>query len=161
MTPIKSQISQYRQKFVQAESLNINTMGEVFLTFTMVQKIMTEFSDAATEKEKFAVVTKAEFRLLKNNANNILYILRIIAFSANGFGRQAYAHLMKLQSLLNRVLIAVGNHDRCRAGRELHVVFNIPYVFGYITKFCGTQAEVILNNVNPNVRRLDKEHAVA
>jgi hypothetical protein len=40
------------------------------LVFTMVQQIMTELSGAATEKEKFAVITKAVFRLLKNNANN-------------------------------------------------------------------------------------------
>jgi hypothetical protein len=36
----------------------------------MVQQIMPKLSGAATEKEKVAVITKAVFRLLKNNANN-------------------------------------------------------------------------------------------
>jgi hypothetical protein len=31
---------------------------------------MTELSGASTEKEKIAVINKAVFRLLKNNANN-------------------------------------------------------------------------------------------
>jgi hypothetical protein len=35
----------------------------------MVQQIMTELSGAVTEKENVAVITKAVFRLLKNNAN--------------------------------------------------------------------------------------------
>jgi hypothetical protein len=32
------------------------------------------------------------------------------------------------------------------------VAFNIPYVFDYVIKLCRTQAEEILNRVNPNVR---------
>jgi hypothetical protein len=31
------------------------------------------------------------------------------------------------------------------------VAFKIPYVYDYVTKLCGTQAEVILNHVHPNV----------
>jgi hypothetical protein len=34
----------------------------------------------------------------------------------------------------------------------MHVAFNIPYVYDYITKLCRTQAEVILNHRNPIVR---------
>jgi hypothetical protein len=34
----------------------------------------------------------------------------------------------------------------------MHVAFKIPYVYDYITKLRRTQAEVILNHVNPNVR---------
>jgi hypothetical protein len=32
------------------------------------------------------------------------------------------------------------------------VAFKIPYVYEYITELCRTEAEVILNHVNPNVR---------
>jgi hypothetical protein len=32
------------------------------------------------------------------------------------------------------------------------VAFKIPYVYDYITKLCSTQAEIILNQVNPNER---------
>jgi hypothetical protein len=42
----------------------------MFLAFVLVQQVMAEFSGAATEKEKVVVITKAVFRLLKNNANN-------------------------------------------------------------------------------------------
>jgi hypothetical protein len=63
----------------------------------------------------------------------------------------ADAHVLKLQRLQNRVLRAPGKLDRCTPVRELHVAFKISYVYGYITKFCRTQGEVILNHVNPNV----------
>jgi hypothetical protein len=35
---------------------------------------------------------------------------------------------------------------------ELHVVFKIPYLYDYATQLCRTQAEVIPNHINPNVR---------
>jgi hypothetical protein len=44
-----------------------------------------------------------------------------------------------------------GNLVRCPPVRELHVAFKIPYMCDYVTKLCRTQAEVILNHVNPNV----------
>jgi uncharacterized protein YbcV (DUF1398 family) len=43
--------------------------------------------------------------------------------------------------------------------RELHVAFKIPYVYDCITKLCRTQAEVILNHANPNVRGIGQEEA--
>jgi hypothetical protein len=43
---------------------------DVFLAFSMVQKIMTELSGTVTEREKVAVLTKAVFKHLKNNTNN-------------------------------------------------------------------------------------------
>jgi hypothetical protein len=44
--------------------------------------------------------------------------------------------------------------------REMHVAFKIRYVYDYITKLCRTQAEVILNHVNPNVRGIGQEEAM-
>jgi hypothetical protein len=64
----------------------------------------------------------------------------------------ADAHPLKLHRLQSRVLGAVGNHDRCTPVRELHVAFKILYVHNNISKVCRTQAEVILNHINPNVR---------
>jgi hypothetical protein len=32
------------------------------------------------------------------------------------------------------------------------MTFKIPYVYDYITKLCRTQAKVILNHINANVR---------
>jgi hypothetical protein len=65
-----------------------------------------------------------------------------------------------LQRLQNRVLRATGNLDRCIPVRELHVAFKIPYVYDYITKLHRTQAEVILNNVNTNVRGIGQGEAM-
>jgi hypothetical protein len=56
---------------VQAKNVNgTATDDDMFLVFTMVQQIMAELSGAATEKGKVAVITKAVFRPLTNNANN-------------------------------------------------------------------------------------------
>jgi hypothetical protein len=40
---------------------------------------------------------------------------------------------------------------------QLQVAFKIPYVYDYITELCSTQAEVILNRVNPNVCGIGQE----
>jgi hypothetical protein len=63
----------------------------------------------------------------------------------------ANAHLMKLQRLQNRVLRAIGNSDRRTPVREMHVAFEIPYGYDYITKLYRKQAEVIQNQLYPNV----------
>jgi hypothetical protein len=69
------------------------------------------------------------------------------------------AHFLKLQHLHNRVLHAIGNLDRCTSAHKLHMAFKIPYVYDYITKLCRTQAEVILNHVNPNVHGIEQREA--
>jgi hypothetical protein len=52
------------------------------------------------------------------------------------------AHLLNLQRLQNRVVRATGKLDRCASVRELRMAFKLPYVYGYITNLCRTQAEV-------------------
>jgi hypothetical protein len=54
--------------------------------------------------------------------------------------------------LQSRVLRTIGNLYRYTSVHKLHVAFKIPYAYDYITKLCRTQAEVILNDVNSNVR---------
>jgi hypothetical protein len=78
-------------------------------------------------------------------------IRSVITYSCPTWEYAAGTHLLKLQCLQNRVLRATGNIDRRTPVRELQVAFKIPYVYDYITKLCSTQAEVILNHVNPNV----------
>jgi hypothetical protein len=39
------------------------------------------------------------------------------------------------------------------------VVFKIIYVYDFITKLCRTQAEIILNHINPNVRGIGQGEA--
>jgi hypothetical protein len=64
----------------------------------------------------------------------------------------ADAYVLKLQRLQNRALSTIGYLDRCTPFCELHVAFKNPYLYDYITKLCRTQAEVILNHVDPNIR---------
>jgi hypothetical protein len=52
---------------------------------------------------------------------------------------------LKLQHLQNRLLLLASVSD-------LHVAFQIPYVYDYITKLCRQQAEIIQNHDNENVR---------
>jgi hypothetical protein len=69
------------------------------------------------------------------------------------------AHLLKLQRLQKRAVRAIGNTDRCTPVRELHMAFKIPYVCDYITILCRTQADLILNHVNPNVHGIGQGEA--
>jgi hypothetical protein len=50
------------------------------------------------------------------------------------------AQLLKLQRLQNRVLCSTGNFDRSTPVLEMHVAFQIPYVYNYIIKLCRKQA---------------------
>jgi hypothetical protein len=52
------------------DNTGVSREDDVFLALTVVQQIMTEVCCIVTEKEKVAVITKAVFRLLKNNASN-------------------------------------------------------------------------------------------
>jgi hypothetical protein len=63
----------------------------------------------------------------------------------------ADTYLLKLQHLQNKVLHTTGNFPRCILVCDLNMVFNLPYVYNYITKLCRQQAEVIQNHVNEHV----------
>jgi hypothetical protein len=60
---------------------------------------------------------------------------------------------------LKNAVPAIGNLDRCIPVRELQVAFKIPYMYDHITELCRTQAEVILNHVNPNVHVIGRGEA--
>jgi hypothetical protein len=61
-------------------------------------------------------------------------------------------HLLKLQSLQNKVLRTTGNLPRCTPLRDLLTAFKLSYIYDYITKLCRQQAEGIQNHENANVR---------
>jgi hypothetical protein len=71
----------------------------------------------------------------------------------------ADTHLMKLQRLQNKVLRTIGNYPRHTPVRNLHMAFQIPFVYDYIAKSCRQQAEVIQNHVNKNVRNIGQVEA--
>jgi hypothetical protein len=61
---------------------------------------------------------------------------------------------MKLQRLQNKVLLTIGNYPRSKSVRDLHLAFQIPFVYDYLIKLCRQQAEVIQNHDNENVRTI-------
>jgi hypothetical protein len=71
----------------------------------------------------------------------------------------ADSHLLKLQCLQNSVLRTTGNLPRLTPTRALHLAFQIPYVYDYITKMRRKEAEVIQNHDNMNVRNTGKREA--
>jgi hypothetical protein len=68
----------------------------------------------------------------------------------------ADTRLSKLQRLLNKVLRTSGKFPRCTPGRELHISFQVPFIYDYVTKLRRQQAEVIQNHENANVRDIGK-----
>jgi hypothetical protein len=60
---------------------------------------------------------------------------------------------------LTLVLRTIGNFPRRTPVREFHKAFNIPYIYGYITKLCRQQAEVIQNHENANVHNVGQGEA--
>jgi hypothetical protein len=64
----------------------------------------------------------------------------------------ADTHLLKLQRLQNKVLHTIGSFPRRTPIRDLHLAFQIPFVYDNITKLCRQQAEVIQNHDKENVR---------
>jgi hypothetical protein len=68
-------------------------------------------------------------------------------------------HLMKLQDLQNKVLRTTGNFPRCTPVHDLHMAFELPYIYDYITKLCKQQAEVTQNHENANVHNIGEGEA--
>jgi hypothetical protein len=69
-------------------------------------------------------------------------------------------HLLKLQRLQNKVLRTIGNFPKRTSVHDMHVAFQIPYVYDYITKSCRQQAEVIQNHENAIVRYIGQGEAL-
>jgi hypothetical protein len=91
---------------------------------------------------------------LSANIKLVMYraIIRLIMTSAcSSWDVVADTYQMKLQCLQNRVLCAICKLYRFTLVCNLHMVFNLPYTYDYITKLCQRQAEVILNHQNPNL----------
>jgi hypothetical protein len=63
-------------------------------------------------------------------------------------------HLLKLQPLQNKVLRTIGNFPRRTPVRDLHMAFKLTYIYGYMTKLCRQQVEVIQNHENANIRNI-------
>jgi hypothetical protein len=86
-------------------------------------------------------------------------IRSVMTYASPAWEFAAETPLIKLQRLQNKVLRTIGNFPRRTAVRELHVAFNVPYEYDFITKLCRQQAEVMLNHDNKNVRNIGQGEA--
>jgi hypothetical protein len=71
----------------------------------------------------------------------------------------ADTHRLKLQRMPNKVLRTTGKFPRRTPVSEMHMAFQVPYIYDYIAKLCRQQAEVIQNHENANVRDIGKGEA--
>jgi hypothetical protein len=63
---------------------------------------------------------------------------------------------MKLRCLQNKILRVIGGFPRRTPTHYMHMAFQIPYIYDFITKTCRKQAEVIQNHENANVCSMGK-----
>jgi hypothetical protein len=81
-------------------------------------------------------------------------IRSVMTYASLAWELAADTHLMKLQRLQIKVLRIISNYPRRTLVRDLHLAFQIPFVYDYIKKLCRQQAEVIQNHENANVRNI-------
>jgi hypothetical protein len=98
------------------------------------------------------------------NANINLTVLKALIRSVMTYACPAWEfaadiRLLKSQRLQNRLLRTTGNFPRRTSACDLHLAFQIPYVYDYIKKLCRQQAEAIQNHDNENVRNIGQGEA--
>jgi hypothetical protein len=76
----------------------------------------------------------------------------VMTYACPAWGFVAEACLLKLQRLRSGVLCTIGTLPRCTLVRDVHVAFQVPYIYGCIAGLCRGQADVIHDNENENVR---------
>jgi hypothetical protein len=101
------------------------------------------------------------FKSERLNANIKLTFLKalitsVISYVCPASELAAESRLLKLQRLQKEVLRTIRKFPRRTSVRDWHATFQIPYVYNYITKLCGQQAEVIQNHDNEMFATLDK-----
>jgi hypothetical protein len=51
----------------------------------------------------------------------------------------AETYLLKLQRLQNKALRTIGSFPRRTSVRDMHMAFQIPYVYDYVTNYAGSK----------------------
>jgi hypothetical protein len=75
-------------------------------------------------------------------------IRSVMTYACPAWELAADINLLKLQRPQNKVLLTTGNFPTYTSVCDLHMAFNLPYVYDYITKLCRQQAGVIQNHEN-------------
>jgi hypothetical protein len=81
-----------------------------------------------------------------------------VTYACTAWEFAADTYLSKLQRLQNRVLRTIGNFPRSTPVHNLHLAFEIPYVYDFITKLSIHYA-VIQNRYYPNVPNIGQGEA--
>jgi hypothetical protein len=81
----------------------------------------------------------------------------VMTYACPAWEFAAETYLLKLQRPQNKVLRTIDNLPRRTLARDMHVAFQIAYVYYYITKLCRRQAEIIHNYENENVRNIGQD----
>jgi hypothetical protein len=66
-------------------------------------------------------------------------IRSVMTYACPAWELPADTYLLKLQRLQNKVLRTTGNFPRGTPVRDLHTVFNLPYVYDYTTNCAGNK----------------------
>jgi hypothetical protein len=86
-------------------------------------------------------------------------ISSVMTFAYHAYEFAADTYSLKLQRLQKKVLRNVGNFPKFTPIHDLHTAFNLPYVYGYKTKLCRQETEVIQNHENEQVRGIGQGEA--
>jgi hypothetical protein len=60
---------------------------------------------------------------------------------------------------VQKVLHTIGSFPRRTLVRDMHMAFQIPYVYDYVKQLCRQKAQVIQNHENENVRYIGQGEA--
>jgi hypothetical protein len=71
------------------------------------------------------------------------------AFTARGLAADTY--LLKMQLLQNKVLCTIGSFPRCTPVRDLHIAFNLPYVYDFVTTCCAGNKQKLYKIMRMNM----------
>jgi hypothetical protein len=70
-----------------------------------------------------------------------------------------YAADIDITAHKNKVLRNNDNYSRCTPVRDLHMVFEVSYIYDYMTKLRRQQAEIIHNHGYENFRNIGQGEA--
>jgi hypothetical protein len=99
---------------------------------------------------------------LNNNIKLSLHkalIRSVTSYACPAWELEADAHLLKLQRQQKKVRRTIRKIPSYTPVRDLHIAFNLPYVYSYVIKLCRQQAEVIQNHENEPVRVIGQDEA--
>jgi hypothetical protein len=148
--------------FSQSPERATATRGRVPLVFDKKITQRLHIETVATEAYGSFIRLYSLFKSDRISTNSRLtfhkaLIMSIMTYVWPAWEFTAHTHLMKLQRLQNKVLRTIGNFPRNTPIHDMHISFQIPYVYDYIIKLCRQQAQVIQHHENTHVRNIRQD----